>query len=648
MPRPRCAPTPRRLLLALAALAVPAAAPAQQGPTIKFAEHNRLLANGDGEFVYDIRLPVAAYTTVKRNTPNTAVLIRKFGLSEQNVVIEGQVGEWVDADSTLKIRFTGRGVARVCKGGAWEAPLADGMDTELVAVADGTAVLTQAVEFPGLGLATNTIRIALPAGATEVKVLPGPARLSYRLPASPAAAGAAAADFGLENKDQVMTSLAKALSNKAFGPLWTARAKLKNTGPVALRDYRVRFRIPEYAPSWSAWHGTPLVVPGQTVVDLYHPIFDMDRIGRLSGQSRAGLEVQYQYTGPDGKLADETETRELTLLSRNQVYYTSLPPSECIDWADRDNLGAWVLSSFVTHEDPVIQQAAGRIAKWAGGANAAGGDDEALKFMAAAFAFMGENVAYQTPPFGQNEARFVQHVKYGRDVLRNKAGTCIDLAILYGSLCQAVGLEPVLYNIPGHTFPAVRLPGSRRVVAVESTMIGRATFADAVKTAEEKNMRPIRAGEKPHTEVVIGKLQRAGAVAMDLPAVGEDALDKWGIHMPAQGPNPAPGPNPNPGPRPAADPLHGTWVTKFTANGMTVGGAAIFKENNGFEGAWVFADATGRRTVEDTGTYSVNGNQLTIRGEKTGTVVRRFQVRGDEARMELAEFGLIVTFTRKK
>ncbi|OWK39671.1 hypothetical protein FRUB_05561 [Fimbriiglobus ruber] len=641
--------------MTLIVLAAATAGPAQTSPILKLKENNQLHANGDCTFQYEVQLPVAMYTTFKRNTPNTAVFIRKFVLSDQNVVLDGQTGEWVDADSTLKIRFNARGIARVTKGGAWEIPLIDSIDTELVAVAENTAILTQAAEISGLGLATNTIRVAMPAGTTDVKILKSPTRLTYHLPAPTAADGEAKVDIELEAKDQVMTSLAKALSNKAFGPLWTARSKFKNMGTVALHDYRIRFRIPEYAPTWSSWQGTPLVVAGQTVLDGYYPIFEMEKIGRLTGQTKAALEIQYQYKGPDGKLVEETETKELILLSRNQVYYTSLKSSECVDWADRDNLGAVVLSSFVTHEDPVIQQAAGRIAKWSGGANAAGSDDEAIKFMAAVYLFMAENIAYQTPPFGQNEAKFIQHVKYGRDVLKNKAGTCIDLAILYGSLCEAVGLEPVLYNIPGHTFPAVRLPDSKKVLAVEATLIGRGSFQDAVKTAEETNMKAMRAGNKSFTEVMVSKLHKAGAVPMDLPNVGEDPLEKWGIKMP----NPLAVQNQNqnadvvkndgnPAPRRAVDPIVGTWTAVFNANGLKVVGVAMFKEGGAFEGAWVFGDGVGRRVSSDTGSWSVNGNNLTIKGDNSGTVVRRFEAKGDEVKMELKEFGLVVTFTRKK
>ena len=145
-------------------------------------------ANGDGQFVYEIKLPVALYTALKKNTTNTAVMARKIGISDQGPVVEGLKGEWLDGESTLKLSFTSRGVARVVRGDTWEVALFDGNDTELVAVTDGTAVLTQAAQIPGLGLSTSTIRVTLPAGATDVKAAKNPSRLTYRLPAAVASA----------------------------------------------------------------------------------------------------------------------------------------------------------------------------------------------------------------------------------------------------------------------------------------------------------------------------------------------------------------------------------------------------------------------------------------------------------------------------
>jgi hypothetical protein len=348
---------------------------------------------------------------------------------------------------------------------------------------------------------------------------------------------------------------------------------------------------------------------------------------------------------------EETDTKELTLLSRNQVFYSSMKFEDCVDWSDMDNLSPMVLSSFVTHEDPVIQQAAGRIAKWVGGANALGSDEEAVKYMKAVYAFMGENIAYQTPPVGETGKQFIQHVKYGRDVLKNKAGTCIDLAILYGSLCQAVGLEPVLYKVPGHCFPAVKLPQSGRIVPVESTLIGRAPFLDANVNAMEKQFKLMDTGEKPFTKVEIAAMQKQGAFPIDLPNVGEDPLDKWGIKMPTVTANDPLPPKMQDTQEPTAveKAIVGTWKTSFLANGKRFSQMTEFTSKGTYSGVTLITTPQGTTSSADSGTYTVTKNALTIHSRVLGvTLVRKLELKGEEFQVELQEVGQTVIFKRVK
>ena len=474
------------IALAGALHAAPSAV-AQQQPqpkvVVKGLETNRVAANGDCQCRYELTLPAEGYTKLKKAAPDTALLLRKLGMTNQESVVEGLRGDWSDDTNTLKVEFNNRGAARMGKDFTWGLPLMEGVETRLVSFRDGTANLTQEMAIPGVGIATSNIRLTLPKGASDVKISRDQTRLTYKLPEPTDAGTTVSADFDVDAKKHVMASLAKVHSNRKFANLWTARSVFKNTGDAVLKDYRVRFRMTEYTPTWSPWTGTPLVVPGQTVVDAYFPVMDLDKVGKLTGQTKTSIEIQWQYTRPDGKRFEDTDTKEITLLSRNQVQYSSMKLEECSDWNDAFDMSPIVMGCFVTHEDPVIQQVAGRICKAIGGNEGYLSDEGALQFMAAAFDFMGANIAYQTSPGSVNDHKLLQHVKYGRDVLRNKAGTCIDLAILYGSLCEAVGLKPVLFNIPGHCFPGVYLPKSGKLITVEATQIGKASFIDAVNYA---------------------------------------------------------------------------------------------------------------------------------------------------------------------
>jgi hypothetical protein len=505
---------------------------------------------------------------------------------------------------------------RVGKDGCWDAPLFDGIEMELVAFQDGVAVLTSAMNIPGLGLATSTTRIALPRGAEQVRVAKNPARLCYKL-VLPRTEGATEAkvEFEFEAKPQIMSSLAKVLGNKKFGNLWTARAVFKSTGTQTLKDYRVRFRFTEHTAAWSPWSGTSVVVPGQTVVDPYFPILDQEKVGKMTGSTRAAVEVQYQYKTADGKLVEESDTREVMILSRNQVYMSTLPANAWVDYEDQTNLARAVLSAFVTHEDPVIQQAAGWISKQAGGAASSLSDKDAEKFMRCAFDFMSANITYQTPPFGETETKHVQHIKYGRDVLRNRAGTCIDLAILYGSLCEAVGLQPVLYMIPGHCFPAVIMPESGKVVPVEATMIGR-KFEDAVKYGYEKHFKGFDEGRISFNRVNIAQMRKLGVTPLDLPDLMGDSLEKWGIkqvaananeHAEQGGNENRPQPQPQP---PINNLIVGNWSAILASNGIRVVQAVSINANGTF--ATAIEASTGYKT-SFYGTWTLTGNKFVFK-----------------------------------
>ena len=67
-----------------------------------------------------------------------------------------------------------------------------------------------------------------------------------------------------------------------------------------LSDYRVRFRIDGFT-SWSQWRHTSKVYPGQTVVDPYYPVFELDKLNVLTGSRPVMLNIEYEYRRPDGE-----------------------------------------------------------------------------------------------------------------------------------------------------------------------------------------------------------------------------------------------------------------------------------------------------------------------------------------------------------
>ena len=508
-------------------LAPGALARADQPTPIKLKETVNIDASGNGAFVAEMKLPVAKYTYLKGNTPNMALLLRQMPVTQQWLPIEKLSGQFDDSSSTVKIDANVLGLSRLTRSGRWEAPLTDGGQLELITVHENSVVLGGTIRSP-IGNANLILHAILPAGAKDVSLLDSPARISYQLPAGTAVMGEhAAVDVKLDAKEQIMACLAKSYGNPSFSQMWTARTVLKNTGDQALKNYRVRYRIDGFSQDWSPWQTSELVLPGQTVVDAYFPMFDVDKLSGINGTRPAILEMELKYEQADGRVVEQNESRRVQLLGRNEVVFSTLKSDQAVGFQDNYNCGPFVLASFVTHEDPIIQQVAGWVSARAGG-RGSDSDENAKAFMKALYEFMSANqIAYQTPPVGQSNTRSGQHVKYGRDVLRNKAGTCIDLAILYGSVCEAVGLRPVLTLIPGHCFPAVYLPDSGNLLAVETTAVGKRSFEEACKIGNETMVKAIR--DLPAFMVDVQDLHNQGVFGLELTNLPPSALADWGI-----------------------------------------------------------------------------------------------------------------------
>jgi hypothetical protein len=507
----------------------PSGARAEETPQIRAKQQVVIDAVGDARFRVEVKMPVALYTLLKDQTRNTALLLRQLGLNHQeSYEVQDIKGEFDDGSSTLHFSWTTRGLARPVQDDLWEAPVDESSGLELLYLRENVALFTTAASSP-FGVVPLVVHTEVARGSRDLRLLHSPSRLAYRAPAAAVSPGGRATfDFEFQAKEQVMTCLAKSYGNPKFTRFWVARTVLKNTGDQAVSNYRVRFRLRDYAPSWSAWKQCARVEPGQTVVDAYFPIFDLDKVGRLSGSCRDTLELEYQHRRADGQLVEMSDSRTIQLLGRNEVIFSSRKAVDCGGWQDRFDYGPAILASFVTKDDAIIQQVAGWVSGQAGGVAANASDEQALQFLQTLYQFMAANgIAYQTPPSGEFNGQFGQHIKYGRDVLQNRAGTCVDLAIFYGSVCEAVGLEPILFLIPGHCFPAVRLPRSGNLWGVETTGVGRFSF----KQVSEVGIQKIKEARQKGLlyEVDIVPLHNQGIYGLQLPTLPPSTLTDWGI-----------------------------------------------------------------------------------------------------------------------
>jgi hypothetical protein len=107
-----------------------------------------------------------------------------------------------------------------------------------------------------------------------------------------------------------------------------------------------------------------------------------------------------------------------------------------------------------------------------------------------------------------------QRIRLPGEVLDTNSGNCIELTLLYASVVEALGMQSSIVIIPGHAYIAVREDNANDYYYfIETTMIGAATFTDAVKTGlSEWNdaAANINAGEADYGWVVVDDARAAG------------------------------------------------------------------------------------------------------------------------------------------
>lgn len=115
-----------------------------------------------------------------------------------------------------------------------------------------------------------------------------------------------------------------------------------------------------------------------------------------------------------------------------------------------------------------------------------------------------------------------QKINYPIEVLRSRDGLCIETAVLFASILEALGMQVFIVNIPEHAFVGWRTDkNSNTLDFVETTLIGgSSTFAYANSSGIEKFNEQLDAGnfESGDAELIdIEAVREYGIVPNDIP-----------------------------------------------------------------------------------------------------------------------------------
>ena len=344
-------------IMLLSLLAIPSDAEARSPePTVL---RGKMLTEVDelGNATTTIRFKpnVQLYTMLKQSNVNTSVLLRQLGMTTGWGELEDLQGKFLDTEHTIEISFRQIGVCREVGTGRWVMPKVRWTSDQVVASYDREIIMNSVMSSP-MGFASMVSVVRCPEGAGEIVLNDARHQLQFDYePVVESGDDGPEIDLQVETKRHLMSSLAKSYSNEEFGHMWTARSVMVNRGDAPLEDFRIRFRVGDLS-SWSTWHKTHRVYPGQSVVDPFFPVFDLNKLAAMDSSRPVMIQVEYGYRDADGRRVTETESLSVDILARNEAVFSNLPKEDCLTFEDRFENIAPLIASMTTPTDPVIQQ----------------------------------------------------------------------------------------------------------------------------------------------------------------------------------------------------------------------------------------------------------------------------------------------------
>jgi len=343
--------------------------------------------------------------------------------------------------------------------------------------------------------------------------------------------GKGSADVKIYSIEDFMTAVYKIYGDPNLG-YWVAKTVIKNTGNGPLYDVKITYKI-EGLTDWSEPHEYKLVPAGGAIVDLYYPILASPPNIQTATPGKIYIKIEYKTT-PKGSPETITKTRSIKILGSHDFVFSGIPPEENTGSFQDTLSNAPLLAAWVTPKDPVVERFADMANKLTGmGAGAALSDDQAIQFLQAVWIYSVENgITYQTESSDYWTGKVAQFVKYPRDVIRDKSGTCLDTTIFLDAIAMSQGLNAYILLKPGHAIPIIELP-SGQLLPIESTMLGgKESFETAVETAVQEVQEALQG---PHIIINVGEMHAQGIIPPELPELPPNVLEQWGYTMPGQG-----------------------------------------------------------------------------------------------------------------
>ncbi len=263
---------------------------------------------------------------------------------------------------------------------------------------------------------------------------------------------------------------------------------LTNTGTEPVTLY-VESEISGYSTPVS---DTVVIYPKEKIEIHQNPRLNTDAIDQLNSQMPGYFTISFTALneGEDDLLLKES--KEILIYSRRDVVWV-----EGFEWKGIKELYA----AWVEPNDPAVEELIRKAANYTESGiitNGYGGiiNDEDGSVWDRLQAIWKAEEEYHLTYISTMKAFSPdtrQRARTPYEVLTQSSGNCIELAILFASVAEALKLETALIFVPGHAYVAIRTDLENAFYYfIETTLIGRADFSEAAAKGNEnwKEHRP--------------------------------------------------------------------------------------------------------------------------------------------------------------
>lgn len=199
------------------------------------------------------------------------------------------------------------------------------------------------------------------------------------------------------------------------------------------------------------------------------------------------------------EIAAATAAVEISDMGGDTVYANTAPVHlrsvDDIYWGDKFKYAPFI-ASWVTPHDLNVEGLLAKAKELAPGRRLPGyeswkdaaGQEQSTTIQARAIynALHNLGVSYvkSSLTFGGN-SDWSERVRLPRESLGQESANCIDGAVMFASMFENLGMDPIVVLVPGHAYVGVRVAkGSANYLFIDAALTGRFTFDQSVRSAE--------------------------------------------------------------------------------------------------------------------------------------------------------------------